>query len=459
VSQRPLVSVIVVTHGRWDLAEQALDAVRDRTEVPHEVIVVDNASTDGTRAGLQQRPEVTTVLNETNLGFGPAVNQGVVLARGRFLCLLNSDAFVEERWLPPLLEALEDPRVAAAVPEVLNMDGTLQEAGALVSGDGRTVAFGRGSDPDHPGFTFPRFVDYGSALCMLIRKEAFVEAGGFDPAYRIGYCEDVDLCFRLAERGYLVRYEPHSRVRHVGGASGDPAVVEELVRANTHVLRSRWPERLSRRPPLGEWHLRPHRLIESRDIEVTDRILVVDEVVPSLDGSRGRLSTARLLESLATGWPRARVTLLSVRALEAEEARWLLDSGVEVVGASADPEAWFRDRLLHATLVVSVGPVPERVYGELLRRTQPQALAVYLAEEPLETGVATSLRSAETEAIRRADVVWSASAGKLRLAVDLAPATPRFAVPERGWDVEGLAGVVAPLGVAPPEPRLLSTSS
>src|SRR5205823_271607 len=110
---------------------------------------------------------------------------------------LNSDAMVLPGWLEPLIEALAPSDVAAAVPCLLGLDGAVQEAGSLLGAGGHTLAFGRGAMPDDPVVGFPRRIDYGSAACMVLEREAFGEVGGFQPAYGIGYCEDVDLCLEL----------------------------------------------------------------------------------------------------------------------------------------------------------------------------------------------------------------------------------------------------------------------
>src|SRR5207237_3287699 len=110
--------------------------------------------------------------------------------------------------------------------------GAVQEAGSLLGAGGHTLAYGRGAMPDDPVVGFPRRIDYGSAACMVLEREAFGEVGGFQPGYGIGYCEDVDLSLELASRGRWTVYEPRSRVVHVGAASSDHARAEERMRRN-----------------------------------------------------------------------------------------------------------------------------------------------------------------------------------------------------------------------------------
>ena len=94
-----------------------------------------------------------------------------------------------------------DATAGAVVPMLLNPDGTIQEAGSVIDSVGWPLAFGRGESADAFAHRFRREVDYGSAACVLIRRHDFAEAGGFEPAYGIGYFEDVDLSFKLKERG------------------------------------------------------------------------------------------------------------------------------------------------------------------------------------------------------------------------------------------------------------------
>ncbi|MEX1046372.1 MAG: glycosyltransferase family 2 protein [Actinomycetota bacterium] len=375
------VSVVMVTFGHWDWVSSALEALVRETPPVFEAIVVDNAHPDGTGERLER--EVTgakIIRNETNAGFGPACNQGASAAKGEFLCFLNSDVLVTNGWLDPLIAALEDEAAGAAVPCLLNLDGTIQDAGALVGSDGRTVALGAGGDPLDFAYRFPRDVDYGSAACLLVRRPVFESLGGFDPVYEIGYCEDVDFGFRLAEQGLVARYEPRSRVLHAGGASSAPEVVERLVERNTRVLRERWRRELALRPSLVGWEGRPDVVVAARDAEALDRFLVIVDRIPSLDAPEGRL-----VETMLTEWPRSRVTILSPAAPGAELADHLLDLGAEIVCDPEDDSAWFEARLFHYSVVVDCVTTSEKRFAHLVERTQPQAFVAdgsLLADDP-----------------------------------------------------------------------------
>jgi GT2 family glycosyltransferase len=167
----PEVSIIVAVYGAEEWLFRCLQAVLDRTEPCYEVIVVDNASPAGLAARLVERTNARVISNPTNRGFGPANNQGANVARGPLLVFLNSDALVHDDWLTALRGALDaDPRAAAVAPQFRNLDGTLQEAGALLFSSGYTQFYGMGDSADRPEYRFPREVDYASAACLAVLK-------------------------------------------------------------------------------------------------------------------------------------------------------------------------------------------------------------------------------------------------------------------------------------------------
>jgi GT2 family glycosyltransferase len=355
--REPTVSVVMVTYNAVDWARQALQALSEHTESSYELIVVDNASSDGTAEMLAAELEqATVVLNERNRGFGAANNQGAARAVGRYLLFLNDDALVRPGWLPPLLERIEsNGHIGAVGPRLLNLDGSLQISGALLARSGSTLELGYGEDAEAPGYRFPRVVDYLSGACLLVRRSAFDEVGGFDPVYELAYFEDADLCLSLADRGYRTLYEPRSSVTHVRGASPKGDLGSTLAPRNRSVFRRRWSDVLASRPPSP---LAGHgrRILAARDAPVLARVLVVG------------VWTEPLIDvALAT-----RVTL--IRAPDTgSEAERLLRAGVEVVDGVEDWRAWFEQRRFHYDAVV--GHL-DAEFDQLVRQTQPQAVHV-----------------------------------------------------------------------------------
>jgi GT2 family glycosyltransferase len=365
----------MVTHNGWDWPERSLAAVAESTPPVYEAIVVDNASWDGTGFLLEEIIDGITLLrNRRNEGFGPAATRGAAVAQGRYLCFLNPDCLVRTGWLEPLIETLEnDPYAGAAIPRFLNPDGTVQEAGSAVDCQGWTHAFGHGADPGELEYRFRRYIDYGSAACLVMPREVFEAAAGFDPRYIPAYCEDVDLCFRIRRRGFRTVYEPRSTVIHAGAASTDDLRRARLIERNRRLLLDTWAERLADRPPLTELDLRPHRLLALRDAEAPDRMLVVTDRIPLPD------DPLRAALEGTSRRPEVRTTLLLL-GREAAGSEPLLHRGVEVA-APADLAAWLNDRSFHYSAVV-VAPLTDMAgLSDLLDRTQPQA--VHLDAEDL----------------------------------------------------------------------------
>ena len=244
---RPGVSIVIVTYQGAEVVKTALRALLENTPPCYELILIDNGSTDGTPALLRQVGNATVVLNERNAGFGAASNDGADRALGKHVLFLNQDAFVHCGWLPPLLERIEsDDAIGAAGPMLLNTDGSLQCAGAMLFRNGETRCYGEGDNPKRPEYRRARDVDYLAGACLLTRRATFNDVGGFDPAYGLAYFEDAEFCLSLATRGYRSVYEPRSRVTHVRGRPSDALL--ELATRNRALFERRWREVLASRP-------------------------------------------------------------------------------------------------------------------------------------------------------------------------------------------------------------------
>jgi GT2 family glycosyltransferase len=450
-ADEPLVSVVMVTHGNWPLVRRALEALLENTEPVYELVVVDSASPDETPQQLSEELEgATMLLSETNLGFGQGSNRGAEAARGRYLVFLNSDALVEPGWLEPLLETISGDELAGAVvPMLLNPDGTIQEAGSVVDSVGWTHALGVGESAEAFEHRFRREIDYGSAACLLIERETFLDSGGFDPAYGIGYFEDVDLSFKLAERGLKTIYEPRSRVVHELHGSGSSLEARRQMEANRAVFYGRWSGRLARRPNVIELEAKPRRFVAARDAEAIDRLLVIDDRVPFHDRGSGDPRMAKMLQELVELWPDARITLAAADGREAERyAEPLLAMGIEVVAPPVDWGAWFENRTFHySAAIVSRGSNISR-FDQLLRTTQPQALRAFDTEalafrrlermagyigDPSEasrvSAEAVGARQVELAALQESAVVIAVSDEEAAFIAEVAPGKPTFVLP------------------------------
>jgi GT2 family glycosyltransferase len=213
------VAVIVVNANGGDLLDRALRAVAEQTLPPRRVLVVDNASTDGSVDRLEQRyPSVEVLRLDQNVGFGAANNIAVRAAWDcEWVALLNPDAFPEPRWLEVLIEAARsEPEYSFFASRLLLADDpeTLDGTGDVYHVSG--LAFRR--DHGRPVGSVARLeaeVFSPCAAAAMYRRSQFLDAGGFDERY-FAYLEDLDLGFRLRLAGHRCLYVPASTVLHVG---------------------------------------------------------------------------------------------------------------------------------------------------------------------------------------------------------------------------------------------------
>lgn len=224
----------------------------------HEIIFVDDGSTDGTRewlAGLCQpavslsNPPVPvsapcrTILNEKNLGFAGACNRGAAAATGEFLFFLNNDLVLRPRWLEPMLDALARFPDAGLVGNVqLNAaTGAVDHAGIYFNHQGKP-AHRTDLPPTTRWFGWPawREVDALTGACFGLRRSTWLQLGGFDEGFRNG-CEDIDLALRASAAGLRHYVALRSVVRHHISASAGRNLRNE---ENTYRLVRRWRERI-----------------------------------------------------------------------------------------------------------------------------------------------------------------------------------------------------------------------
>jgi GT2 family glycosyltransferase len=357
---RPVVSIAMVAFGGgWRWVPRALEALRRNTVEPYEVILVDNGGAEDRPA--PDDPNVTIVRNEQNVGFGPASNEAVRRARADVVCLLNTDVLVEPGWLPPLLERVQESGVGAVFPAKLNLDGTMQEAGAFVTGEANAYVFGDGDEADAAEYHFSREVDFGSAAAMCMMSRSFESLEGFDPAYRIAYYEDADLCFRLREHGLRLVYEPRARVIHARSVSAPPSALGDVYVGNRRVFLGRWRSAIEGRPTFGELDADPRVRLVARDFHAHYRVLVLG----------GMSETQRLARALALADPGSRVTLAADRSDRLDEDA-LLACGVEVARPER-PHEWFHERAGHYLCVVHSHEERWSRFRAVLFETQPKA--------------------------------------------------------------------------------------
>jgi GT2 family glycosyltransferase len=227
------ISIIIVNFNTTDYLRESLLSIYKHSGNIHEVIVVDNASSDGSVAMVKSEfPQVNLIISDKNLGFGVANNLGVEAARGKYIVLFNSDAYLLSD-TPHVLAAYLDshPEVSCVCPRVvLPGSGDIQpktfgftptigrifmQSTGLNRIFKKSVLF-RGTDGDYR-WAKEMQVGWVSGVCMVMRRQDYLEVGGFDPRFFM-YCEDVELCMKLQSKGEIVLYDAADIV-HYGGAS------------------------------------------------------------------------------------------------------------------------------------------------------------------------------------------------------------------------------------------------
>ncbi|MCK9900288.1 glycosyltransferase family 2 protein [Frankia sp. Cpl3] len=252
------VSILVVSYNTADLTVRCLEsAVATSIGVSTEIIVVDNASTDGSAAVIRDRfPGVDLVEQDVNLGFGRAVNLAAFRAKGEYLLLLNPDAVVLDNAVAEILDfARRRPNGGVYGGRTLRPDGTVDPsscwgAPSLWSfacfGLGLSTLFRRSRlfDPESLG-RWPRDtvreVGVVTGCLLLVRRDLFERLGGFDPRFFM-YGEDTDLSMRVRSAGYRPVVTPAAAiVHHVGASSSGWANKHVLVlRGKTTLVRKHW---------------------------------------------------------------------------------------------------------------------------------------------------------------------------------------------------------------------------
>jgi N-acetylglucosaminyl-diphospho-decaprenol L-rhamnosyltransferase len=224
------VTAVVVNHDAGDALLRCVASLRDAGVI--EVIVVDNASSDGSLVRLSEADSnAVLVPSGANLGYGRGVNLGASRAQGEVLLICNPDLIVDQSAIPEFLRVFDTERDVAVIgPKVLNEDGSRYPSARSFPklGDAAGHAVLGLLDPDNP-FTRRyqladqllddvRDVDWVSGSCMAVRRVAFTSLAGFDPGYFM-YVEDLDLCWRMHRAGWKVLYLPSATVTHLGGMS------------------------------------------------------------------------------------------------------------------------------------------------------------------------------------------------------------------------------------------------
>jgi GT2 family glycosyltransferase len=295
------VSVVIPVHDQHAVTYRCLAALLEATnDVPYEVIVVDDASTDETRR-LEDLVHGIRVIHSTeNRGFLHSCNMGARSARGGYVTFLNNDTEPTARWLDEMVLVFRNfADVGLVGSKLIYPDGRLQEAGGIVWFDGNPWNYGRGMDPELPEFCHTRPVDYLSGASITLDMDTWQRVGGFSEEFAPAYFEDTDLAFKVRMIGRKVVYAPMSVVIHHEGLSSGPDAASNMKRyqdLNRPLFMAKWADAMAglprpgTDPRLAAEHRAGHR-----------RALYVRRHVPrptTAEGGYAAYQEMRLLQSL-----------------------------------------------------------------------------------------------------------------------------------------------------------------
>lgn len=248
-----LVDIVVVSYNSRSYLRACVEPLCRLAEA--QVVVVDSASTDRTLEGVANLDVATVPLRE-NLGFAHACNVGWRVGEAPFVLFLNPDARIDEQSLRRLVEAVEtDPTIGAAAPRIVGEDGSidfsLRRFPRLRSTYAQALFLHRlfpkeeWSDEvvrDRRAYDQPGSPDWVSGACLLVRRAVLEHLGGLDEGFFL-YCEDIDLCHRIRDAAFDIRYEPNAVATHTGGASAARTALFPILATS----RARYAEKHQRR--------------------------------------------------------------------------------------------------------------------------------------------------------------------------------------------------------------------
>lgn len=220
------LAIVILNYNGKNYLEQFLPNVIKYSS-DAEIIIADNKSTDNSLQFLKENyPTIKVIVNQINGGFAKGYNDALKKLDFKYYLLLNSDIEVTEGWLNPLLETINNEKIAACQPKILSYQNKnkFEHAGACGGFlDRNYYPFCRGRILEHTEFDnnqydYSQEIFWASGACLLIKAELFHKLNGFDEDF-FAHMEEIDLCWRLKKIGYQIYVNPLSKVYHVGGGT------------------------------------------------------------------------------------------------------------------------------------------------------------------------------------------------------------------------------------------------
>lgn len=236
-----LTSIVIVTYNKLDYTKSCIESIREHTAPDsYEIIVVDNQSSDGTASWLREQPDIFAIYNDGNAGFPAACNQGIEIANGDAILLLNNDTVVTARWLDNMLIALHSDPQIGAVGTVTNNCSYYQAIPAIYKNMEGMQQFAKAFNQSNPLLWEDRLKLIG--YNMLIKRHILDEIGELDERFTPGNYEDDDLSYRIRRSGYRLLLCRDTFIHHYGSVSFGERTDEfnDLVKANRQKFINKW---------------------------------------------------------------------------------------------------------------------------------------------------------------------------------------------------------------------------
>ncbi|HHW03154.1 MAG TPA: glycosyltransferase [Thermoanaerobacterales bacterium] len=234
-----LCSIIVLTCNQLEYTKKCLNSVRIYTDVPYEIIIVDNGSTDGTVDFLEKQNDITLVKNDKNLGFAKGCNQGIKISKGEFIVLLNNDTIVTKNWLRNLVDFMNNHEDAGIVGPVTNNVSGMQKINVdLKTIDDIHKFADKYNNSDLRYKKVMRLVGF----CMMIRRQLLDEIGLLDENFGIGNFEDDDICIRTILNGKSLYMLESTFIYHYGSVTfrGNNLNYKKIMEDNMKYFLTKW---------------------------------------------------------------------------------------------------------------------------------------------------------------------------------------------------------------------------
>lgn len=239
------VSIVILTFNQLEMTRQCLESLEKHTAPGHEVIVVDNGSTDGTPQYLNElcrrKSNMQYIYNDTNLGFSKANNQGIKVATGDYILLLNNDVLLTPGWLERMVACAQgDPSVGVVGPCTNNAVGQQVIDTDIEFEDNAIQKFACARLMQKAGNWFETHRIIG--FCLLAKREVIDSVGMLDERFGPGGFEDFDFCLRVKQAGYKIMIAEDVFVYHIGGKgySQNNLDYDKLRHKNVQIFIEKW---------------------------------------------------------------------------------------------------------------------------------------------------------------------------------------------------------------------------